>query len=250
MSLVQCRFNPNHKMKLSRREIHEQKCPDRFKCKKQFKYCPYNPLELIEESEYEEHCRNCKDRPKITKKDEEEIEKAKKMNDIATEQEKIKYARLKYYKDCVEEPEIPGLGKNKQQKKKTNKKIKKQFSELNQRDADRFAAMTGFENENDDDNENHNLEDFPADKNFNLDEDKEKNKNNFGNTKNKKEEEKKEEKKEEKNNKKEQNSNINTNSNSKNLFYKYDPNDEDKDIGKFSANILKPDQIYNILRET
>ena len=31
MSLVECRYNPNHRMKASRREIHEQKCPDRFK---------------------------------------------------------------------------------------------------------------------------------------------------------------------------------------------------------------------------
>ena len=33
-SLVACRFNPNHRMKPSKREIHEQKCPDRFKIKK------------------------------------------------------------------------------------------------------------------------------------------------------------------------------------------------------------------------
>ena len=47
-----------------------------------------------------------KHRPNITVKEEDQTEKAKKLNDIATEQEKIKYARLKYYKGCVEEPEI------------------------------------------------------------------------------------------------------------------------------------------------
>ena len=240
MSLVQCRFNPNHKMKLSRREIHEQKCPDRFKCKKQFKYCPYNPLELIEESEYEEHCRNCKDRPKITKKDEEEIEKAKKMNDIATEQEKIKYARLKYYKDCVEEPEIPGLSISKQQKKKNRKKLRGKFVELNKKEADDYAKTVNHEN--DDDNENHEIEDFDADQHFNLgneeEEDKEKKKS-FGNNK-------KEEKKDDKINKKEEN---NKNIIKQKYFYKYDPNEEDRDITKYSANILIPEQIYIILGE-
>ena len=84
MSLVQCRFNPNHKMKASRREIHEQKCPDRFTCQKKFKYCPYDPLELIEEDKYEKHLLECKHRPNITVEEEEQIERAKKLNDIAT----------------------------------------------------------------------------------------------------------------------------------------------------------------------
>ena len=51
MSLVQCRYNPNHRMKPSKREIHEQKCPDRFRCKIKYKYCPYDPLELIKEED-------------------------------------------------------------------------------------------------------------------------------------------------------------------------------------------------------
>ena len=239
MSLVQCRFNPNHKMKLSRREIHEQKCPDRLKCKKKFKYCPYNPLELIEESEYKKHLLICKDRPNITVEEEEEIEKAKKMNDIATEQEKIKYARLKYYKDCVEEPEIPGLNISKQQKKKSRKKLRGKFVELNQQEADHFAAVAGHEN--DDDNEKHEIEDFAADQNFNLgneEEDKEI-KTSFGKNK-------KEEKKDDKINKKEEN---NKNIIKQKYFYKYDPNEEDRDITKYSVNILIPEQIYIILGE-
>ena len=118
MSLVECRYNPNHKMKPSKREIHEQKCPDRFKCKIKYKHCPYDPLELIKEEDYQKHILNCKSRPNITAEEEEEIEKAKAMNDIATEQEQIRYARQKYYKNCVEEPEIPGLGKKTQKKNK------------------------------------------------------------------------------------------------------------------------------------
>ena len=249
MSLVQCRFNPNHKMKASRREIHEQKCPDRFACKKKYKYCPYNPLELIEEDKYEEHIRVCNHKPNITVEEEEQIEKAKKMNDIATEQEKIKYARLKYYKGCVEEPEIPGLGNNKQQKKKKNKKLRGKFTELNKQEADRFAEMAGKENEDDYNvNESHNLEDFPADQNFDLGNEKEneEKKKNF-------EKNKKEEKKDDKNNKKEDNNKKEQNNKKINRnnqkFYKYDPNEEDKDINKYSANILNPQEIYMILEQ-
>ena len=123
MSLVACRFNPNHKMKASRREIHEQKCPDRFRCQTKFKRCPYDPLELIEEKDYEAHLLVCKSRPRITVEEQEAIERAKELNDIATEKEQIKYAREKYYKGCVEEPDIPGISK-KAKKKKIKKKNK------------------------------------------------------------------------------------------------------------------------------
>ena len=40
---------------------------------------------------------------------------------------------------------------------------------------------------------------------------------------------------------------FNSINNENNFFYKYDPNDEDKEIGKFSANIIVPDTIKNIL---
>ena len=35
--------------------------------------------------------------------------------------------------------------------------------------------------------------------------------------------------------------------NKQNQFYVYDPNEEDKDIGKFSANIVNPEEIKRIL---
>ena len=91
--------------------------------KKKYKHCPYDPLELILEKDYEKHLLECKSRPNITAKEEEEIVKAKVLNDIATENQQIQHARQKYYKSCVEEPEIPGLGKSKQKKKK-NKRLK------------------------------------------------------------------------------------------------------------------------------
>ena len=234
MNLVECRYNPNHKMKPGKREIHEQKCPDRFKCRKKFKYCPYNPLELIPENEYEKHLLECKSRPKITAEEEEEIERAKTLNNIATEREQIEYARKKYYKGCVEEPEIPGLIKSKQQQKKNNKKLKEKFSELNKKEANLIVAMAKHDNEddNEEDDNQHEIKDFPADKLFEF----EKEEKNF----------KKKIIDDVKNEKIKDNKNED-NESKKSYFYEYDPNEEDKNIGKFSANIIDPEEINAIL---
>ena len=245
MSLVECRYNPNHRMKASRREIHEQKCPDRFKCKIKYKHCPYDPLELIKEDEYEEHILNCKSKPKISIEEQQEIERAKALNDIATEQEQIRYARQKYYKNCVEEPEIPGLGKKQQNKnkKKQNKKLNQKFSEITKKESDHIAAMANKVDE--DDNEIHNLENFTGDQDFNLNSKEEgdkivsfgkKNESKIKEIEKKKSPDKKDSKKIE----------INSQNNQK-CFYVYDPNDEDKDIGKYSANVINPQEIKAIL---
>ena len=244
MSLVECRYNPNHRMKPSKREIHEQKCPDRFKCKIKYKHCPYDPLELIKEEDYEEHILNCKSRPNITADEEEAIERAKALNDIATEQEQIRYARQKYYKNCVEEPEIPGLGKKQQKKnkKKQNKNLNKKFAEITKKESDRIAAMANKVDENEIDT--HNLENFTGDQNFNLDskegDDKFQSFGKKNDTKSKESEKKKSPDK-----KNLDKNEINVPNNPK--FYVYDPNDEDKDIGKYSANIINPDEIDKIL---
>ena len=108
MSYV-CRFNPNPKMKsITRREIHEQKCPDRLKKQNEYKLCPYNPYHYVRNESYEKHIKDCKDKPKISFQ-EEDKEKAKALDDIISEQEQIKYARMKYYKDCIQEPKIVGI---------------------------------------------------------------------------------------------------------------------------------------------
>ena len=245
MSLVECRYNPNHRMKASKREIHEQKCPDRFKCKIKYKHCPYDPLELIKEEEYENHILNCKSRPNITVEEEEEIEKAKVLNDIATEQEQIRYARQKYYKGCVEEPEIPGMGKNtqKNKNKKNAKKLKKKFSELTKKESDHIAAIANKVDE--DDIEIHNLENFTGDQDFNLNSKEEGDKIiSFG----KKSESKIKESEKKKSPDKKDSIKIEINSqNKQKFFYVYDPNEEDKDIGKESANIINPKEINAIL---
>ena len=247
-SLVACRYNPNHRMKPSKREIHEQKCPDRFK--KKLVYCPYDPLELIDEKELESHKKICKNRPRITEKDEQEIENAKKLNDIATEKEQIQYARQKYYKGCVEEPQIEGLEITKQQKKKANKKLKAKFTELNNQEANKIAKAADNSDNNDsfEVNENHNIEDFPEDEHFDLGIDKDYEENSKKSVK-----KNKEDKQDEKSNKfeeiKNKNNFINDKPNKGSNFYKYDPNDEDKDITKYSANIIVPNTIYDILGE-
>ena len=279
MSLVACRFNPSHKMKASRREIHEQKCPDRFRCQIKYKRCPYDPLELIEEKDYEAHLLVCKSRPKITVEEQAAIERAKELNDIATEKEQIKYAREKYYKGCVEEPDIPGISNKskKNNKKKQNKKLKKQFEPMAKKEEDHFAAVVDKGQDSEDD-DNHNLSQLSADNHFDLDtkqegekkEEKEINTNSEKSTKentdgkkndkindnkniksdnnNNKSDRNNKNKSDNKNNKKDEDKKKENNQKKVRMFYRYDPNEEDKDIGKFSANVVVPDAIYQILR--
>ena len=82
-----CRYNPNHKMKPNRLLIHEQKCPDRLKKQDLYRLCPYNPNHKIEKEKYEQHILVCENKPKITLEEQENIERARKLNDIADEKE-------------------------------------------------------------------------------------------------------------------------------------------------------------------
>ena len=251
MNLAQCRYNPAHKMKRSRLEIHEQKCPDRHKCKIKYVYCPYDPTDLIKEEDLESHKLICKYRPNITDKDQEEIDKAKESNNIETEKEQIKLARSKYYKDCVEEPDIPGLSKasKKNNKKKQNKILKEKFSEETKKEASLFGSMVNREGDLDGEGEEtHHLKNFTADQHFDLDFESQEKTNSFGQSNYKNESKNTNDKKikNDKNKKDSQNNKI-INQNKKNYFYKYDPNDEDKDIGKTSANIINPKEIDIIL---
>lgn len=238
MSLVACRYNPNHRMKPSKREIHEQKCPDRLKCQIKYKHCPYDPLELIKEEDYEKHILNCKSKPKISIEEQHDIERARTLNDLATEKEQILAVRETYYKGCVEEPEIPGLPKKKQ---KTNKKkqkfvkgIKKAFCEQEGR---HIAALAEKVNDNEENEEPQNQDshqlDFPGDQEFSFEEEDKNEKpkkiddcNIIGNDKN---------------------TFGNYNSKSKKENYYYDPNDEDSDITKDSANVIIPEVVCKIL---
>ena len=210
-----CRYNPNHKMKPSRLLIHEQKCPDRLKKQDLYRLCPYNPNHKIEKEKYEKHILECENKPKITLEEQENVERAKKMNNMASEQEQIKFARMKYYKDCVQEPEIPGISKDqmKKNKEKMEKKLKKKFKDVAEYEGRFISAMADkdFEQINNEENNPHEFDNFGGDFDF-EDENENKNVNEI-------------------------------------YFYRYNPNDEDKDINKNSANIINPEEIKKILKE-
>ena len=212
MSLVECIYNPNHKMKKSQKEIHEMRCPDRFKKQNEFLLCPYNPTHKIKKELYERHLLECANKPKISKEEKENVEKARELNDIITEQDEIQYTRMKYYKNAVQEPEIIGVSKSqmKKNKKKREKMIKNKFKKVNESESKSMIKMADdLDQENyGNDNPNH-VNNFEEDYEFD-----------YGNE----------------------------NDNAKEEFYtEYNPNDEDKDIGKYSANIINPEDIDKIL---
>ena len=136
------------------------------------------------------------------------------MNDIATEQEQIQMIRMKLYKDCEQEKEIPGISKEnmKKNKEKREKILKKKFKEITESEG-RYIAEIADKNDLDqiNDNENkHEIDNFEGDLDFDLE---------------------------------------NENKGGKEVFfYRYNPNDEDKDINEYSANIIDPNEIKRILK--
>ena len=224
MSLAQCRYNPNHKMKPSKRQIHEQKCPDKYRCKIKYKYCPYNPIELIKEEDYDNHILICKSRPRISVEDRKIMDKSIELNDINKEKKEISISRLSLYKTYFEKEEIPELNLNFQ--KNNEKRLKKEVNEI--------VDMI----KNDNEYESHEIQGFDVDNNFEL---KDKKENQFQIIRGKKA---KADKKSLKENITINNKNLNIIK--ENYFCKYDPNEEDKDINKYSANIIIP----NIIKRT
>ena len=133
------------------------------------------------------------------------------MNDIATEQEQIEFDRMKYYKDCIKDPEIPGISqeKMKKNKEKREKILKKKFKEITESEGRYIAQIAENEDKNDLE-QKHEIENFEGDLDFNLEDE---------------------------------------NKNGKNVyFYRYNPNDEDKDINEYSANVINPIEIKKILK--
>ena len=214
MNYAVCRYNPNHKCKKSRIEIHELKCPDRFKKQNDYILCLYNPSHKIKKELYDKHLLECENKPRITKEEEEELRRAQiEQKDMITEQEKIQRTRMKYYKDCVQEPEIPGINKETMQKNKEKRKkiINKRFKNITEYEAKQFVVAPYNNDEQENNIENsHEIENFEGDIDFEIEN-------------------------EDKNTIREDN------------YYRYNPNDEDKDIGKYSANIINPEEIYRIL---
>ena len=101
MSLVCCRYNKNHKVKASRLQMHEAKCPDRVNSKIKLMQCPYNPNHQIEEKDFANHKKNCPDKPNITEDEKRDMDEAVSKINIDEERKKIEEARKSYYKGCV-----------------------------------------------------------------------------------------------------------------------------------------------------
>ena len=183
--------------------------------------CKYNKNHIIDKEEYDKHLLECPDRNEEVE-DLQDNERLKVLDNIATEKEQIAYVRNKYYKNCVEEPEIPGLGKKKQKnKKKKNKYFKEKFSKLEEKEKSQSNAIYEADKINDDNI--HNIADFQGDDDFNLDdEDKKEDKKEVKKAVKKegKKEDKKEEQKEDKKEDKKEGE-----IKKKKLIY--DPNEED-----------------------
>lgn len=62
MSLVECPYNPEHKMPLDSLLKHFSKCKSMKKLQRHFKVCPFNPLHHMPIADYDAHVDSCKDR--------------------------------------------------------------------------------------------------------------------------------------------------------------------------------------------
>lgn len=71
MSLVTCRYNETHRMKVAKLLSHEEKCPD--KGKKTLKTCPYNMLHKMKPERFNNHLSKCPYKPQVDEDVEKEI---------------------------------------------------------------------------------------------------------------------------------------------------------------------------------
>ena len=60
--LVECPYNPEHKMPLDSLQKHFAKCKSMKKLKHLFKVCPFNPNHHVPATDFDEHKRRCKDK--------------------------------------------------------------------------------------------------------------------------------------------------------------------------------------------
>ena len=130
--LVQCPFNPTHKVKKCRLITHKKICPD--KKNKGFVQCPYNPNHQVTIENFEKHKAKCPSRVVINSDLEKEMEEFIKNKTIekleinpVIKQEKLE-KEDKEDKENIQNNynEILGLNhqKKKKKKKNNNKKIK------------------------------------------------------------------------------------------------------------------------------
>jgi hypothetical protein len=68
--LVACRFNKNHKMKITKLIRHEDICPDKSS---DLLKCPYNPIHMLSADKFKSHLQVCNNRPHIDPNTKKEI---------------------------------------------------------------------------------------------------------------------------------------------------------------------------------
>ena len=127
--LVQCPFNPSHKVKKCRLITHKKICPDKHN--KGFVQCPYNPNHQVTIENFEKHKAKCPSKVVINSDLEKEMEEFIKNKNV----EKIEInSVIKTEKEDKENiqsnyNEIEGLNhiKMKKKKKNNNQKIKNEI---------------------------------------------------------------------------------------------------------------------------
>ena len=126
MSLVECRFNPNHKVKSSRLIIHEKKCPDRNNGRAIQSEDDPN-LKIIvgshnDSSIYNSSIKKASDSRFYEKIKQKNIEKEKETEDKFERLRKQMYKDSKDYEQTIQnEKNNNNMFKNKKKKKNKNK---------------------------------------------------------------------------------------------------------------------------------
>ena len=78
--IVECPFNPAHKIQKEKIQFHINRCKDGKKNAHLFATCDYNSFHIMKKTEIEEHMKTCPDR----KKREYCLELARKMKNMPT----------------------------------------------------------------------------------------------------------------------------------------------------------------------
>ena len=107
MSLVQCRYNPNHRVRESRLFAHEYNCPN--KSNPTVRICPYNIMHKIPDYAFKKHVRNCPDKITINKEDEDNLRRAVGEIDVKTVEDSIVEDRLTHFLPSMLKSEIQSL---------------------------------------------------------------------------------------------------------------------------------------------
>jgi hypothetical protein len=136
MSLVECRFNPNHKVKSSRLIIHEKKCPDRNNGRAIQSEDDPN-LKIIvgshnDSSIYNSSIKKASDSRFYEKIKQKNIEKEKETEDKFEQLRKQMYKDSKDYEQTIQnEKNNNNMFKNKKKKKNKNKNSNNNYDKEN-----------------------------------------------------------------------------------------------------------------------